>query len=316
MTKRPIQPTAPTNWESSAFDGERIVGATGVYYRNDLESLRDDVRFQIALGTAETYRDLRLPYVVIDASPMNDGQDTLISAAFRERGAVVLRADTPGIATQRQQAVQYAVDHGAEGVLSHEPEKDLMPTFAERVSRELATHDVLIIGRTDAAEASLPPVQRRTERLAGWILEQAHGLPHDTLSGGRGFSRAGAAVLQEYPGTKPGMNNWIYLYDTPLAARERGLSVGGLDVDLLHPKEMVHEETGNPGFDLKRYEQFRLQLAYLLRRPDVRQEASAISYVVLRGLDKLPEKPTNGQYKAYFSSLETELSPKGYRPAT
>lgn len=302
------------SWEMSSFEGEPVVGVTGVYYRNDLEALQADVRFQIALGTAERYRDLSLPYVVVDASPMNGGHDTLISAAFRERGAVVLRAEIPGIATQRQQAVRYAVDHGAEGVLSHEPEKDLMPTFAGRVSHELATRDVLVIGRTEAAEASLPPVQRKTERLAGWILEQAHGLPHDTLSGGRGFSRAGAAVLQEYPGTNPGMNNWIYLYDTPLAARASGLNIGGVDVDLFHPEDMVREETGNPIFDLKRYEQFRLQLAYLLRRPDVRREALAISQAVLRGLDELPEKPTHEQYGAYFSHLEVEFGSVGYRP--
>jgi hypothetical protein len=244
---------------SSEFSGAQLVGASGVFYTNP-----EDIRFQLALTTAEAYQDAGLPYVVVDASPMRDEYDTWVADAHQERGAMVVRAEIPGIATLRQQGVAYAVANGGEKIVGQEPEKTLMPTFADQISSALDDYDVLVIGRTQKAEDSLPPVQQRTERLAGWILEQTHLLPHDALSGGRGFTVAGAEVLADYPATTPGMNNWLYLYQTPIDARNRGLAIGGIDVDLMHPAQMVAEETGNPNFDRKRYQQFKMQLEHLL----------------------------------------------------
>lgn len=288
-------------WESAGFEGSKIVGVSGAFYTDRGR------RFELALETAETYRNAGLPYVVVDASP-NDW----VASAHRERGAFVLRAGTPGIATQRQQGVGYAVAHGAEKMASHEPEKTLMPTFADEISGALDRADVLVIGRTDAAERTLPPVQRRTERLAGWILEQAHGLPHDTLSGGRGFTIAGANVFAEYPANMAGMNNWIYLYDTPIEARKRGLRIGGIDIDLVHPTAMVDEETGNPAFDKKRFDQFKLQLDYLLGRPDVRPEAAGLAEFVLGVLARPEALGALDEQYALIAEIEQRAAKSGY----
>jgi hypothetical protein len=242
---------------SQEFAGVPLVGTAGVFYNN-----RKDVRFELALATAEAYRDANLPYVVVDASP-GQSENSWVADAHRERGAIVLSADIPGIATQRQQGVAYAVEYGADKIVGQEPEKVTLPRFVDEISRALDNSSVLVIGRTAAAENSLPPTQQRTERLAGWILEHTHGLPADALAGPRGFDVAGAAVLLDYPATDSGMNNWLYLYETPLEAQRRGLNIGGIAVDMIYPEKMVAEETDNLAFDKKRYDQFHVQLSHL-----------------------------------------------------
>lgn len=104
-----------------------------------------------------------------------------------------------------------------------EPEKPLMLHLTDLVVSGLHENDILAVGRTLAAESSLSPVQQRTERLAGWILERTHHLPPDALAGPRGFTKVG---LANYPADKPDMNNWIYMYRTPLEARAAGPAIG------------------------------------------------------------------------------------------
>jgi hypothetical protein len=295
---------------SSEFAGAPLVATAGTYYP-DLE----DVRFELSLTTAEAYRDSGVPYVIVDASPAQNKIDAFVNKAYTNRGAMVVRADTAGIATQRQQGVRVALANGAEKILGSEPEKTGMANFAPQVSKALDAYDVLVVGRTENGENSLPPVQQRTERLAGWILQRTLDLPFDSLAGPRGFTVAGAEQLAKYPAHEAGMNNWIYLYKTPLDAREAGLAIGGLVVDLTYPEKMVAQETGNDFFDAKRYMQFGLQLDHLLRRPDVNPQSLDIARTVLDGLVGLGNKPTNDAYDLYISGLERDFAPKGYKPA-
>lgn len=81
-----------------------------------------------------------------------------------------------------------------------------------------------------------------------------YSLPPDTLSGGRGFTAAGAEYMACYPANEPGMNNWIYLYKTLMDAMKEDQPIGGIRVDLTYPQTMVSEETGNPIFNHKRYD--------------------------------------------------------------
>ena len=55
----------------------------------------DDVRFEIALDTAKKWKELELPFVVVDGSP-----DSKVAGALRARGATVLTAYALGIASQ------------------------------------------------------------------------------------------------------------------------------------------------------------------------------------------------------------------------
>lgn len=287
------------------FSGAELVGVASTFYKDP-----NEVRFELALENAERWRDHNLPLVIVDGSPIDDSGDW-VAKALAERSATVVRSEVNGIATQRQQGVAFAIDQGAEKVVGHEPEKIEMSRFSSEISKALDEHAVLVIGRTAAAELSLPSVQRRTERLAGWTLEQTHDLPADALSDGRGFTREGAAVLAEYPGTAEGFNNWIYLYTTPLGARSKGLSVGGLKIDLMHPPVMTADEEGDPVYDRKRYDQLKLQLDYLLSR-DVDPSKSHIAHAVIAALAGLNKETPNAEFEQQLDRLEARLALFGY----
>jgi hypothetical protein len=258
----------------SEFSGVPVVLTAGIQYTDP-----NSVRFEKSLQFAEIARDEGVPAVFVDSSPEEapvarpDWESTWVADAHRATGATVLRADIPGIATQRQLGVSFAVAHGAEKVVGTESEKPLIPLFAGKFALALDSADVLVIGRMSAAENSLPPVQQRTERLAGWILAETLDMPEDSLAGPRGFTVAGAETLMDYPATQPGLNNWLYLYMSVLAARARGLQVGGVKANFIYPESMVEEETGNDVFDKKRLDQFHLQLGALIPRALGRTDA-------------------------------------------
>ena len=205
------------------------------------------------------------------------------------------------------------LDQGGNKIITSEPEKTGMPDFAEEISRMLDKDSVVVIGRTEASKESMPPFQRRTEELAGWVLERTLGLPPDALAGPRGYSRQGIQHLLRYPSDRPGMNNWIYMYDNPLAARANGERVGAIEVDLIYPESQVKQETDNPTFDRKRYEQFALQLDYLLRRPEAKQPADDLRNMVLGRLALMSERPTDKEIKEFFNTLEAEARGFGYK---
>ncbi len=293
--------------KNEQFREAPLVGVTGTFY-----SKRDDPRFELSLATSEAWQARGLPWVVVDGSPMSHENDNWVAAAHRERGAIVLRSEVNGIATQRQQGVKFAIANGGKNFLTQEPEKVPMVQFADDVVDALRANDIVVIGRTERAKESLPPVQMRTERLAGWILQNTLGLPADSLAGPRGYSLRGAEHLLDYPSDKPGMNNWIYMYHNPLAAKAAGQAVTGISVDLMHPASMVAEETGNEVFDRKRYEQFILQLDYLLKRDEVRPEALAIAKSVLDRINSLPDGPTINDYETMIGNIEGQMHEEGY----
>ena len=177
----------------------------------------------------------------------------------------------------------------------------------------LDDHSIVVIGRTKRSKESMPPFQRRTEELAGWVLERTLGLPADALAGPRGYNRQGIQHLLRYPSDSPGMNNWIYMYDNPLAARANGERVGEIQADLMYPEAQVEQETGNPAFDRKRYEQFALQLNYLLKRPEVKQPADDLRNMVLGRLALMSEQPTDKEIKEFFDALEDDSRHFGYK---
>jgi hypothetical protein len=291
---------------STHFAGVEIVGISGTSYAD-----RSDVRFELAIETAERYQAANLPLVVADSSPGQRTGENWVQQELVRRSALVFPTE-PGIASQRQQAARTALWLGAGHLLSHELEKVEMVNFAGDVRRALDTHDVLVIGRTAAAEASLPPAQRRTERLAGWILQHTHGLPPDSLSGGRGFTRRGAEYLLRYPAHEPNMDNWLYLYKTAIDAMKDDVPVGGLAVDLRHPQAMFDEETGekHEHFDRKRYEQFVMQLDHLLRKEKVKPESGPqmVGYLTLLAIAGCETTlPSNEVFADRLAKLEAQL---------
>ena len=289
--------------KSPIIEGAPIVGVTGTYYPDP-----EDIRFEIALDTAKGWSEQELPLVVVDGSP-----DDKVAGALRARGATVLTARQPGIASQRQEGARYVLGQGGDKIITHEPEKPSTPAIAREVADMLDDHSIVVIGRTERSKESMPPFQRRTEELAGWVLEHTLGLPADALAGPRGYNRQGMQHLLRYPSDRPGMNNWIYMYDNPLAARANGERVGDIQADLMYPEAQVEQETGNPAFDRKRYEQFALQLNYLLKRPEAEQQASDLRNMVLGSLALMSVEPTDAEIKDFFGVLEDKSRQFGYK---
>ena len=289
--------------KSPIIEGAPIVGVTGTYYPDP-----EDIRFEIALDTAKGWSEQELPLVVVDGSP-----DDKVAGALRARGATVLTARQPGIASQRQEGAQYVLDQGGDKIITHEPEKPSTPAIAREVADMLDDHSIVVIGRTERSKESMPPFQRRTEELAGWVLERTLGLPADALAGPRGYNRQGMQHLLRYPSDRPGMNNWIYMYDNPLAARANGERVGDIQADLMYPEAQVEQETGNPAFNRKRYEQFALQLNYLLKRPEAEQQAADLRNMVLGSLALMSVEPTDAEIKDFFGVLEDKSRQFGYK---
>ena len=289
--------------KSPIIEGAPIVGVTGTYYPDP-----EDIRFEIALDTAKGWSEQELPLVVVDGSP-----DDKVAGALRARGATVLTARQPGIASQRQEGARYVLGQGGDKIITHEPEKPSTPAIAREVADMLDDHSIVVIGRTERSKESMPPFQRRTEELAGWVLERTLGLPADALAGPRGYNRQGMQHLLRYPSDRPGMNNWIYMYDNPLAARANGERVGDIQADLIYPKAQVEQETGNPAFDKKRYEQFALQLKYLLKRPEAEQQAADLRNMVLGSLALMSVEPTDAEIKDFFGMLEDKSRQFGYK---
>lgn len=289
--------------KSPIIEGAPIVGVTGTYYPDP-----EDIRFEIALDTAKGWSEQELPLVVVDGSP-----DDKVAGALRARGATVLTARQPGIASQRQEGARYVLGQGGYKIITHEPEKPSTPAIAREVADMLDDHSIVVIGRTERSKESMPPFQRRTEELAGWVLERTLGLPADALAGPRGYNRQGMQHLLRYPSDRPGMNNWIYMYDNPLAARANGERVGDIQADLIYPKAQVEQETGNPAFDRKRYEQFVLQLNYLLKRPEAEKQAADLRNMVLGSLALMSVEPTDAEIKDFFGALEDKSRQFGYK---
>lgn len=289
--------------KSPIIEGAPIVGVTGTYYPDP-----EDVRFEIALDTAKGWSEQELPLVVVDGSP-----DNKVAGALRARGAIVLAARQPGIASQRQEGARYVLGQGGDKIITHEPEKPSTPAIAREVADMLDDHSIVVIGRTERSKESMPPFQRRTEELAGWVLERTLGLPADALAGPRGYNRQGMQHLLRYPSDRPGMNNWIYMYDNPLAARANGERVGDIRADLMYPEAQVEQETGNPDFDRKRYEQFALQLNYLLKRPEAEQQVADLRNMVLGSLALMSVEPTDAEIKDFFGMLEDKSRQFGYK---
>lgn len=289
--------------KSTSIEGAPIVGVTGTYYPDPR-----DIRFEIALDTAKGWSEQELPLVVVDGSP-----DDKVAGALRARGAIVLAAQQPGIASQRQEGARYVLGQGGDKIITHEPEKPSTPAIAREVADMLDDHSIVVIGRTERSKESMPPFQRRTEELAGWVLERTLGLPADALAGPRGYNRQGMQHLLRYPSDRPGRNNWIYMYDNPLAARANGERVGDIQADLMYPEAQVEQETGNPAFDRKRYEQFALQLNYLLKRPEAEQQAADLRNMVLGSLALMSVEPTDAEIKDFFGVLEDKSRQFGYK---
>ncbi len=68
----------------------------------------------------------------------------------------------------------------------------------------------------------------------------------------------------------------------------------------MHPEAMILEETNNPKFDRKRYDQFKLQLDYLLNLPEIKFTDRGLANFVLKSLENITR---NTDLKVYAKSI-------------
>lgn len=308
------------------IEGAPVVGVTGTYY-TDL----DDARFEIALDTAAEWNKWGLPFVVVDGSP-----DSKVAGALRARGAFVRSARRLGITSQRQEGAEVVIAQGGNKIITLEPEKS-MAHLACKIAEMLGDGDskvdpsVIVIGRTEASKESMPPFQRRTEELIGWLFEHILGMPADSLAGPRGYNRQGMQHLLDYPSDTPNMNKWPYMYYTVLAAMANGERVGEIKVDLMYPKSMVEQETDNSAYDEKRYEQAEMQAYMLLGEEseapqdyaaeiqrikllsELDDKKAVLRNMILKELTLMPKKPTIERIQEFFGRAEAIAMLFGYK---
>ena len=311
-----------TEVKRPSIEGAPVVMVTGTKYK------RNDLRYDLARTTVKRcVKDHELPCVVVDASP-----DPLIAKDLGQLGAAVVcvKPEEGGIPKQRQIGARCVLDQGGNKIITSEPEKTGMPEFAEEISRMLDKYSVVVIGRTERSKESMPPFQRRTEELIGWLFEHILGIPADSLAGPRGYNRQGMQHLLDYPSDAPGMNNWLYMYYTVLAAMANGERVGEIKVDLMYPKSMVEQETDNLDFDQKRYEQARMQAHILLGKKseapqdyeaeiqrikllsELDAEKAVLREMILKELTLMPKDPTIERIQQFFGRAEAIAMLFGY----
>lgn len=314
--------------KSPSIDGAPAVGVTATYYP---DPDADDVRLEASLKNAEEWSEQELPLVVIDGSP-----DDKVADAFRARGAFVRSARRLGIASQRQEGAKFVIDQGGNKIITLEPEKS-MAHLACKIAEILGDGDskvdpsVVVIGRTEASKESMPPFQRRTEELIGWLFEHILGMPADSLAGPRGYNRQGMQHLLDYPSDTPNMKKWPYMYYTVLAAMANGERVGEIKVDLMYPKSMVEQETDNSAYDEKRYEQARMQAHILLGEEseapqdykaeiqrikllsELDDKKAALRDMILKKLTLMPKDPTIERIQKFFDEAEAIAMSFGYK---
>lgn len=243
---------------------DRTVGLVTSYYP-DL----DATRLPIALDTLKNYRDADIPIVMVDASP-----EAEVRARFRELGAIVLHAPDLGLATSAIAGAEFIRANGGDRIIKHEPEKTLIPKFADVINEALDVNEAVVIGRTPEAIATLPTTQRETEAIGGRLMAEHLGIPADSLSGGRAFARTGTDELINYDHGKWG-DNWMHLHIPIIDSIRKGHKVGGVRVPLIHPEQMTQEEEGDPSFDNKRAMQLQLHTdlinRYLKENPSYKE---------------------------------------------
>jgi hypothetical protein len=240
----------------------------------------EDPRLPMALKTAAAYRQLEdetggdYVAVFVDASPSLGVQNMLT-----DTGVLVVRHEgRGGIARQSQAGIRYALAQGAEVFARHSPEKytwadaDLLVGPSDRIYSGVV--DLLWVGRTPEAMATLPRNQRLTETVISRLIARLYHplsgrqLPEDSASGMRLMSRVGAEQLLNFDPGRWGEQwqfEWYLALDA-IAAEAHGDPGPRFDsvlVDYRHPPEMTSAED-TPEYDDIRVDQADVVLPQVL----------------------------------------------------
>lgn len=141
--------------------------------------------------------------IVVQASPQA-AERTL--ALFAAHGAAIMREALPtgdigtGLGCARRSAIAKAGSLGAAHTLLCDGDRALFwadhyPDELAAVVAEIPAADCTVLGRTPAAFASHPAVQRDTEGLVNRVFGAITGLPWDVTAAARGLSARAVGAL-------------------------------------------------------------------------------------------------------------------------
>ena len=295
---------------SSEFSGVPIVLA-GV-----IDHPAQDVQFEASLAFSEQARDRNIPVILIDATPPDRG--VWAANAHEHKGAVIVSPRIPDRpATFMQQAVAHAIMNGAGNVMTTPIDEPDIPLIAsEQVRRALVHTDVVIVGRTQEARDELPPIQQQLAHLGGWIVEQTHVLPHDSLTGPRGYNREAAQLLVRYPSLGANISGAPHLFEAPLMIRDAEKRLGGVKATFRRPEALIDQEAADPRDGLRRYD-YMVDLFMGLMR-DVRSTAPRAGMIGTAVLDHLSRgaPTTQGELTRSIKLLASKMVAFGFRPGS
>ena len=235
-----------------------------------------DLRFTLALRTAQQARLHSIPLLIIDSSTPD------IQAALRNEGAIVLPEDPASMGGQGKgfayrygirQAMQRAPalfgPHADDFVLCiSEPEKvdfvRFLPALAARLLPDAtagpsSTAGVLLPHRSASAFLSLPVEQRHSEQFANLHLHNAQRELTPPLSSFPIDYLFGPVLFHCY------LSGWWLSNASPLwdaqivpyieAAYSGQARLLSVEVDYIHPREQTAEEEGKAVWSAKRFMQ-------------------------------------------------------------
>lgn len=224
-------------------------------------------RFAASLAATERYTAADVRQIVM----FDTSSHYHVPLELARRGAVVVPAPRPGLATPYLDAAHLVRLHAGEGVyvIKSEADKPLTADDVNTLNHALdGQYDLVVGDRTDNCLSTLTDIQHRTEAAIDATLAQTLGIPHGASSGVQAYGPAALDLFLRYEEQIPSAdspagimlgNNWKYLIQVPALAQEMGLAVGSVYLDFEYDAEMIEAEH-KPALTLKRLEQLLLML--------------------------------------------------------
>lgn len=197
----------------------------------------EEVRPRLAIKTAKISGECGYPIVVVDASP-----DKRVTQALEQAGAIVFKAQDPGMGPSRRQALQEAAKiAGQDGILAWlEPEKaTFVPFLAEVVKYLLSQQADIVIPRRKSLE-SYPEFQQHFEWLNNYIFQIYTERDLDHCVGVRVFRSDITPFFLNYRGEYG--DKWDSLIVPLLRIIGAGKRVVEVEIDYVHPPEQTATE--------------------------------------------------------------------------
>lgn len=227
----------------------KTVIATTTFYRDE-----EDVRAKLALQFADEAEKAGYQLVVVDG-----GSPTSFVSELNFRGAMVMKSVTPGMGSDRRQAMAKAITLAGDGgvVIWSEPEKHTLVRELGHVASPvlLGRSDLVIPKRSYEGLLSYPPEQLLAERMGNLAFKYLTGKDLDIWFGVFAANKRALRYFLEYNGEHGDL--WDSTILPRVQAIKEGIRVESVNVKYTHPVEQTEQETGDMGFFMKRIDQLR-----------------------------------------------------------